>query len=631
MRPAVARGSHRRARALGADPGETRGPASDRGGAVDGSSTLLVTMILLLLSGACLALLMATQTRMLTASQERVRLRLLAAAEGGVELAVARAMAGAVEPAPRSLGGAAPGAEILVEPSGLAPMARGPCALCMTNLEGTLGALGGLGRASHVVSATASAPPRADGLPPPRRAVSAMVDLAPWPAGGRDEWDLAATMAAARREVRRAASTETGGYEENSPLAVATFDGGDGGAAWTVAVGAAGSALYAAEVLPRPGPLWTFADASDEDGNGAPDLGSAVAPPAIARLRLGESARAVAVFGGGYDRERPSEVGNWLYMVDMGSGALLYKRELDAPSVATPAVADLTGDGVADVVYVGALAGSLYRVDASAAAPLAGGGVAPGAWTPRRVFDSGGLAVLQPPAVVSAPELGARVLAFGAGGAVVPPDSAADSPLGEPGEVPAGRFFVLVGRGSGRIGAADGVPAVDLSGDAPGRDRLAPELPPAEQGWSLDLAPGERVASPPLVVSGLLAFLTFRPTGAGGAGEVRRYSLQLRSGDPMAGGGPRSVIVAARAPWPSSGLGSLARIDLDRPGGFSAPLLAPDEERAVEVLRSSMPQRCRFVGARLRLRGEGPDGALLRLAVLPVCRVDADWHEGGMF
>ncbi len=628
MRPAVARGSHRRRHALAADLGGRRGPAPHRGRAGEGSSTLLVTMILLLLSGSCLALLMATQTRMLTASQERLRLRLLAAAEGGVELAVARAMAGAVEPAPRLLGGPAPGAEILVEPSRLVPMARGPCALCMTNLEGTLGALGGLGRASHVVSATASAPRRADGLPPPRRTVSAMVDLAPWPAGGRDEWDLAATMAAARREVRRVASTEAGGYEENSPLAVATFDGADGGAARTLAVGAAGSAVYAVELSPRPGPLWTFVDANDEDGGGAPDFGRAVAPPAIARLRLGEGARPVALFGGGYDRERSFEVGNWLYMVDMDSGALLYKRELDAPSVATPAVADLTGDGVADVVYVGTLAGSLYRVDASAAAPLAGGRVAAGAWTPRPVFDAGGLAVLQPPAVVSAPELGAPVLAFGAGWGVGPANRPDTLP---PGEAAAGRVFVLVDRGSGWIGAADSVPAVDPSGNMPGRDRLAPELPPAEQGWSLALAPGERVASPPLVVSGLLAFLTFRPTVAGDAGEVRRYSLQLRSGDPMAGGGPRSVIVAARSPSPSSGLGSPARIDLDHPGGFSAPLLAPDEERAVEILRSSMPQRCRFGAARLRLQVEGPDGALLRLAVLPVCRADVDWYEGGAF
>ncbi|MCY3930331.1 MAG: PilC/PilY family type IV pilus protein [Acidobacteria bacterium] len=505
-----------------------------RSTSAQGSSTLLVTLILLLLSGSCLALLMATQTGMLVAAQQKVQARLLAAADGGVELGVARGMAGAVDPTARTLGGGAPGAEVVVEVSGFVPAASAPCRLCMTNLEGTLGSMGGLRRVSHVVSATASAPSRSDGLPPPRRSVSAVVDLTPWPAGSRDRWDLAATAP------------------------------------------------------PRPDPLSSFVDPSDDDGNGAPDLGEPLSPPAIVRLNVGEGDGLAAVFGGGYDRTRPAEVGNWLYIVGVESGALLYKRRLDAPATATPAAADLDGDGTADRLYAGTLAGSLYRVDVSAGAPLAGGRVAASAWAPRRVFETGGLPIRHPPAVVPVPETGALLLAFGTG-----------APLGgaPPEEPAAGRFFVIADKG----------PA------------------PAEAAWSLALDRAEELASPPLAVAGLLTFLTFRPSGPD-VGELRRYSLRLRSGEAV-GGGSRAFVVDAGAPRPATDFGSPTRIDVDHPGRYGVPL-SPGEEREVEALRAAMPRRCRFGGSRVRLEAEGLSGAPLRLAVLPVCHVEVDWFGG---
>lgn len=594
------------------------GRAAAEGG--QGSSTLLVTLILLLLSGASLALLMATQTRMLIAAQQKVQVRLLAAADGGVELGVARGIAGAGEPTARTLGASLSGAEVQLELSGFVPMARGACHLCMTNLEGTLGSLGGLRRVSHAVSASARAPRRSDGLPPPRRSVSAVVDLMPWPAESRDRWDLAATMAEARRRIRRAALAEAGAYEEGAPLAVARFDERDGRAPRTVAVGGSGRSLHAVEISPRPGPLWSFADATDEDGNGAPDLGRLLAAPAIVNLRPGEGGLPVVLFGGGHDPDRPDDAGNWLYIVGVDSGALLYKRRLDAPVTASPAVADLDGDGVADRIYAGTLAGSLYRVDASTPARLAGGRVAAGVWAPRRVFETGGRPIRQPPAVVPAPEIGAHVLALGADGRV---DVQASR------EEAAGRFFVLVDRGSGPIGSAASVVAIDPSGSVPGPDRLAPELTPSHQGWSLALERGEEIASPPLAAAGLLTFLTFRPTGLSG-GEIRRYSLRLRSGD-AAAGGARGVPVASGVSRPSGDFGSPTRLEVDHPGSAFAPLLSPGEERLLETLRAGMPSSCRFGGARLRVVGAGVDAEPLRLAVLPVCRIDVDWFEDRMF
>jgi len=563
-----------------------------RPASAQGSSTLLVTLILLLLSGSCLALLMATQTELLVAFQDKVQVRLLAAADGGLELGVARGIAGAGEPTMRTLGGSLPGAEVRVELSGFVPMAHGACHLCMTNLEGTLGSLGGLRRVSHAVSATATAPRRSDGLPPPLRSVSAVVDLMPWPAGSRDRWDLAATMAAARRRIRQIALAGAGDYEEGAPLAVTRLEDSDGDPPRTVAVGSSGRSLHAVEMAPGAGPLWSFADVTDEDGNGAPDLGSSLAPPAIVRLRLGEGGRPVVLFGGGYDPELPDDVGNWLYIVGVDSGTLLYKRRLDAPVTASLAAADLDGDGMADRIYVGTLAGSLYRVDVSTPARLAAGRVAADVWAPRRVFETGGRPIRQPPAVVPAPEAGAEVLALGADGRV----DVRASP-----EEAAGRFFVLVDRGSERVDPA----------------------------WSLALEQGEEIASPPLAAAGLLTFLTFRPTGLDG-GEIHRYSLRLRSGD-AAAGGVRGVQIASGASRPSVDFGAPTRLEVDRPGSAFAPLLSPGEERVVETLRAGMPSSCRFAGARLRIVGAGLDAEPLRLAVLPVCRIDIDWFENGRF
>ena len=596
------------------DPG--RLPAGVRG-----SSTLLVTLILLLLTGSCLALLMATQTQMLISSGQKLQARLLAAAEGGLQLAVARGVAGAADPYTRSLGAGAPGAEITVEVTGFVQMADGACHLCMANLDGSLGSLGGLRRVSHVAGAAATAPSRLDGLPPPRRELTAVVDLMPWPVGASDEWDLAGTATAARGRIRDAALSEIGAYDEDAPLTVTRIADPDTGTPRTVAVGGLGRAgrlLYAFELSPEVRPLWRFADSADADGNGAPDLGYTVSKPAIVPLRLGARVRAVAVFGGGFDPERSSEVGAWLYFVGIDSGQVLYKRSLDAPVTAAPAAVDTTGDGLADRLYVGTTAGSLYRVDLSAPVELEAGRVPAGAWNPRRVFDTGGLPIHHPPAAIPLPALGAYALALGAGGAA-DPEAGAE-------EAVAGRFYLFVERGAGGPGSADRLPHLDLESPPRGVDRLAPALAPREQGWSLALGVGERPVSAPLAAGGLLTFFTLRPTGPDG-GEIRKYALRLRSGD-AAGAGPRSQLTDRNASWPSPALGAPTRIEVDHPGSLAAPLLQADEIAILEGLRDQMPQRCRFDGSRIRLTGSGPDGSEVRLAVLPVCRIDVDWAEG---
>ena len=613
------------------EPGKLRDSSTNRAkpdpgkqsAAARGSSTLLVTLILLLLSGSCLALLMATQTQMLIASWQKLQVRLLAAAEGGLQLAVARGVAGANDPTTRTVGTGAAGAVITVEVSGLAPVADGSCHLCMANLDGPLSSLGGLRRVSHLAAATAVAPGRLRGLPGPGRELTAVVDLMPWPAGGSDGWDLGRTAAAARGLIRDAALSEIGGYDEDAPLAVASVVDPETGAARTVAIGGLGRAgrlFYAFELSPNAGPLWRFGDGADEDGNGAADLGLTLSRPAVLPLRMGGRVRWVAVFGGGFGPEGSGEVGNWLYFVGIDGGQVLYKRRLDAPVTAGPAAVDTVGDGLADRIYVGTTAGSLYRVDVSSPVELEGDRVPPRAWSPRRLFDAGALPIHHPPAVIPVPALGAHALALGAGGGADPGSGAEESV--------AGRFFLFVDGDAGGAGSADELPRLDPESPHRGVDRLAPGLAPADRGWSLTLADGERPASAPFSAGGLLAFYTLRPAGPGG-GEIRKYALRPGSGD-AAGRGARSRLVEQGAAWPSPALGTPTRIEIDHPGSLAAPLLEADELAILEGLREQMPERCRFDGSRLRLTGPGPGGSPIRLAVLPVCRIDVDRAEGGL-
>ncbi len=595
---------------------------SSRTGKSEGTSTVLVILILLLLSGSCLALLMATQTQMLIASGQKLQVRLLAAAEGGLELAVARGIAGAADPYTRTLAAEGPGTEIMVEVAGLVQAAHGTCHLCMANLEGGLGALGGLRRVSHVASAAAAAPPRRPGLPAPRRELTAVVDLMPWPVVDSDARDLTGIEVAARGLVRDAALGEIGAYDENAPLTVRRVANPETGSARTVAIGGLGRSgrlVYAFELSPEAGLLWRFADGTDEDDNGAADLGLTVSTPAVLPLRFGDRVRQVAVFGGGFDPARPGAVGQWLYFVEIDSGQMLYKHALDAPVTAGPAAVDTVGDGLADRIYVGTTAGSLYRVDVSSGVELEGGGP-PGVRSPRRLFETGGLALHYPPAVVPVPALGGHALALGAGGGADPGVRAA--------EAVAGRLFLFVDRGAGGARSADGLSRLGPENPHGGDDRLAATRAPGEQGWSLALGIGERPASAPLVVGGLLTFFTLRPGGPRG-GEVRRYALRLGSGD-AAGHGERSQLVDQGAGWPSPALGAPTRIEVDHPGRLAAPLLLPDEVSILDGLRERMPERCRFDGSRIRLIGPGPAGPPIRLAVLPVCRIDVDWAEGGV-
>ncbi len=117
--------------------------------------------------------------------------------------------------------------------------------------------------------------------------------------------------------------------------------------------------------------LWEFSDSQDQD------LGYSFSQPQIVRMANGQWA---AIFGNGYNNTladgHASSTGNAvLYIVDIETGALIKKIDTGVGfaqdpegtgrpnGLATPAIADLDGDHIADYIYAGDLYGNLWKFD----------------------------------------------------------------------------------------------------------------------------------------------------------------------------------------------------------------------------------------------------------------------------
>ena len=132
-----------------------------------------------------------------------------------------------------------------------------------------------------------------------------------------------------------------------------------------------------------PTVLWEIQDASDADSNGYPDMGESWSKPGLGRICVAKDTagtctdeRYVALFGGGFDRERKNRRGNWFYIVDVETGFVLYKVKSGSANFGSgnvsvnfasipsePSAIDLNNDGLLDYVYFGDLLGQMWRLD----------------------------------------------------------------------------------------------------------------------------------------------------------------------------------------------------------------------------------------------------------------------------
>ena len=146
--------------------------------------------------------------------------------------------------------------------------------------------------------------------------------------------------------------------------------------------------------IPYPSVLWEFQDEHsvelsagifadlelDEDLNNERDLGDSWSKAATGRIRVCTGActpdeaedRFVAIFGGGLGEDPFFPRGNFIYMVDIETGKLIYKKRVIGSIPADITTVDSNGDTYIDRLYFGTTAGFLYKVqlEASAATPM---------------------------------------------------------------------------------------------------------------------------------------------------------------------------------------------------------------------------------------------------------------------
>jgi Tfp pilus tip-associated adhesin PilY1 len=334
--------------------------------------------------------------------------------------------------------------------------------------------------------------------------------------------------------------------------------------------------------------LWEISDVGDLDvsgstGFGFGDMGETWSKPGIGRVRIctancdtsspTQEDRYVAVFGGGFDRERLNRRGNWIYMIDIETGRVLYRANSScginagtggcsptyfASIPSEPAVLDTSGDGYLDVLYFGDQKGRLWRIDLSDLRM----GSAPGSRWQTQIDPSAGSA--KPFLVFSAPQpvspavdpffpvyyrptavnLGYNVngkaalgLAFGTG------DRDDIQSKNFPGSLNfKQRFYYVVDRGNTSTLTESDLYDI-TSSTAPGTTTV-----PAN-GWLLELAKGERVITDSISINGVIFFTTYNPAVAGtgtnpcgngikcnlGAGTARIYRVLYSTGNPYLG------------------------------------------------------------------------------------------------
>ncbi len=430
--------------------------------------------------------------------------------------------------------------------------------------------------------------------------------------------------------------------------------------------------------LPFPSVLWEFTDSClavptctsgcktipcDEDANGQPDLGTTWSTANIGRIRVCTTAdcnpafqvdKFVAIFGGGMDPAKANSRGNFLYMVDIETGKVLYKRQVTGSVPSEPAAVDTNQSGYLNTVYFGTTAGFLYKVDMTSPAPLkaiAGVGtrIDPTFWQPLKIFDTESRPIYFPPAVVFVTQLGRYALAFGTGDrenlwATPAIDPSTGQPL-------TGRFFTILD--TGFTSATPGLPfkAANFTKVTPtGAANAATNLlvQPADvtkqNGWFLELASGERVVDKTFSLSGVTVFSSYQPSvitaqAASGSGTVvcadtgksNIWVVNTTNADALGTSGTarfHTVNDFVNSPFTEPGLTKNAPSNGDTTGaGTDAQELTAQLQAIQNQLRTMFPSNCKFANYTINIKAVRSDTGLEFIAPVPVCMIEKNWKE----
>lgn len=424
--------------------------------------------------------------------------------------------------------------------------------------------------------------------------------------------------------------------------------------------------------LPWPSVLWEFLDEEDcsnttadgqcDDeanadgtfGNGRPDLADSWSVPNVGMVEVCDGActgtnvvrKFVSVHGGGLDAERKRAAvqgGNWLYMVDVETGKVLYKRQLAGSAPSPPAAVDTDQDGVLDTIYIGTIKGLLYKVDLSTPVPFVddptdspdkGLRVTDSRWDPFPIFTTDGRPIYFAPSVIFVAARGQFALAFGTGDRE---DLWEDAPNDD------GRFYLFVDDNleAGTIGIPfdqDDLRQITLGAAAVDPDTdflLSPTS--AQPGWYLPLEDDERVITQAFALGGVTVFSSFVPqldTSVLAGNEVvcanrgtsRVYVLFTTNANPVFDTGFRFRTVPDLVTEPFTEVGQIKNA-VSGNGDPTADDLTDNLRDVMESLKRAFPDSCRFANFTINVKALRSDTGVEFIAPVPVCITQRNWKE----
>lgn len=129
----------------------------------------------------------------------------------------------------------------------------------------------------------------------------------------------------------------------------------------------------------------SYTNATTGFTSGFAKLGRTFSAPKLAKIKLNNIETKVLIFTGGYDLDqdivgtntpKSDDIGNALFIVDADTGALIWRAGNTGDTAATlqvanmtnsmpadPTIVDISGDGLADIIYASDLRGQVFRFD----------------------------------------------------------------------------------------------------------------------------------------------------------------------------------------------------------------------------------------------------------------------------
>ena len=424
--------------------------------------------------------------------------------------------------------------------------------------------------------------------------------------------------------------------------------------------------------LPFPALLWEFKDLTDEDAVGGADMAESWSRPVVARIQVCNGAcdlpsepedRWVAIFGGGL-AENPANssadtTGNWIYVLDIETGRILYKRGGDGIIVgAVPsdiAVVDENGNGLIDKFYFGTTAGFVYKIELGDG-PFELGldgriqdpTLDPGRYDPFQVFSTGGRPIYLEIAAVSVPKLRADALVFGTGSRWDLWDFGGTT----------GRFYALVDTGwhdSNRDGMIDDVgcgtctqPLTEASYEAidpdaafsltsPGPNYLfanpdSSKLP----GWYFPLGADEKLITEAFSLAGITFFTIYDPINTeidgvcalGGESKIFTVNTVNATGYAVAAGTTTYTRYVTAPKFTTQPFTEQSATGNQGSGGGTNADTWTDELRLINhELKKLAPEDCSFANYTLDIKTIRSDTGIVFIAPVPICIEGHNWKE----